>query len=352
MKCVDKSYEGINGLFLSLPDMIYKKDSPQDKRTEGQILDGTHVLSCDFEAYPFVTVDGKGAPVCRALLTCYEGSSTGYVGFFEAFENKEAVLLMLETLCKAARQKGITDLIGPIDCSIYIGYRFKTEGFEGCFTAEPYNKPYYSAMWKEAGFSVCGRYVSYMLGRVLPEHFDQRLEGLYQRCLSRGYTFSSIRKRDFLQVLEEVYRLMSRAYSGFTGYKPISREQFVSMFSYLERVLDFDMVLVARREGRLSAFCICLPNYAELTLGKMSFIKLMKLMRIRRKSKEYVILYLGADKADAGVGSALVHYVAKKMCSKGCPSIAALIKEGGLSAKYYENIHMGRHGYELLSRRL
>ena len=350
MKCLTKQDKETQPLFLSLPAMLYKGDNPQNKQTELELLTGTHLLSGSFEVFPFVTADNQGNPLCRALLTCYLNDSVGYVGFFEAYDDPDGVQLLFDTIARHARERGLTSLMGPVDASIYMGYRFKTDRFEDYFTGEPYNKPYYSRLWRQAGFSVCNSYHSYRLRKVGREDSDEKLERLYQWCLKKGYTFSALQKQDFDKALVEIHSLMMKAYAEFAGFKPLTKEQFVAMFSYLKHVVDFDMVKLAYKDGKLCAFCICVPNYGKLTLGRRNWLKILRFLKIRRSCKEYVVLYLGADSASAGAGSALVHYVEKAICAKQCTSIAALIKAGGISATYYEKTHTAKFTYELFSR--
>lgn len=352
MKCLTKEDKSIQSLFLALPDLLYMGDSPQDKQTEKDILTGNHLLSSTMEVFPFVTVDEEGSPLCRALLTCYPEDETGYIGFFESYDRPEAIKILMDGVARYARQRGLSSLLGPVNASIYIGYRFKTNRFDEYFTGEPYNKPYYARLWRQAGFSVCNSYHSYKLRKVSSEDSDEKLERLYQWCLRKGYTFSALRKQDFEKTLIDIHSLMMKAYADFAGFKPLTKEQFVTMFSYLEHVVDYDMVKLAHKDGKLCAFCICVPNYGKLTLGRRNWLKILRFLKIRRNCKEYVVLYLGADAASMGVGSALVHYVEKDICRKQCTSIAALIKEGGVSATYYEKTHTAEFSYELFSMTL
>lgn len=336
-------------LFLALPGLLYKGDNPRSRKTEKLILTETHPLSGGMTVYPFVVAKDKKVPLCRAILTVYDSEKTGYVGFFEAENNPEAVRLLFDTIRKSAKMLGLQELLGPIDCSIYLGYRFKEDRFDEYFTGEPYNKPYYAALWEQMGFSKCNQYASYQIAKVTPEDSDERLERVLQRFLRRGYVFSSLSKKDFEKCLIQVYELMDRTYAGFVGFKSIGREQFCAMFSSLKNLVDFDMVKLVHKDGKLHAFCICIPNYGKLGLGKMSLLKFLRFLAIRKKADEYVIMYLGADETCCGLGSALVHFLEKSFCIKQCTAIAALIKEGGVSAKYYAKHHQKQYRYSLYS---
>ena len=352
MNCLTCQDPNVRELFLALPDLLYKADSPQSKETERQLLSGTHPLSENMKLYPFVVTEDGKTPLCRGMLTCYEGDTTGYVGFFESVEDDTAAILLLNTIRSFGERLGLTELMGPIDCSIYLGYRFRTDSCRDHFTGEPHHKPYYPHLWEKAGYCVCARYASYRLDRVSAADSDEKLERILQRCLQRGFTFCSLEKKEFEPSLKQIYELLNRRYSGFSGFKPITCEQFGTMFRRLKKIADFGMVKLAYLDGELKGFCICLPNYGTLTLGKMTPLKLLRLLKLRRKAREYVVLYLGADEKCIGLGSALVHYLQKEIHRRQCTSIAALIKENEVSNRYYSSKHIDRHSYALYTKNL
>lgn len=350
MICLNKDDKNIIPLFLSLPQLLYKGDNPQSKKTEKQILTGQHPLSNNMEVFPFVVVSEQNVPICRAILTFYSTDKTGYVGFFESKNDIDAVQLLFDKINEQAKNLGLQNLVGPINCSIYIGYRFKIDGFDEYFTGEPYNKQYYPMLWEQAGFSRCNRYFSYQIGKLSSEDSDEKLEKVLQWCVRKGFTFSSLKRKDFDTCLKQVYELMNRTYSRFIGFKPITCEQFCTMFSSLKYIVDFDMIKIARKNGKLCAFCICIPNYGNITLGKFTLSKAFRFLKIKNNADEYVVLYLGADEGCCGIGSALVHYLEKSFYIKQCTSIAALIKEDGLSNEYYKSKHIKKYTYALYSR--
>lgn len=351
-KCREANNKKLQRLFLKLPTRLYGADCPQDIKTEKQLLQGKHILSPCFEIIPFITTDQNGKAVCRCMLTYYPEDTTAYLGFFEAYDNPEAVQEMLRCAEERAAVDGKSMLIGPVDASIYINYRFKADRFDKTYTGEPYNKPYYPTLWENCGFSVSDHYFSNQLRRVEAKDIDPRLSRLYDRFVARGYRFMSPERRDFDRYLADICDSMMRLYSEFTAYKPLSKEQFSSMFSYLKYVLNFDMVKLVYKEDKLRAFGICLPNYGTLTRGKLTPAKLLQILKIRSKPKEYIILYVGADPSASGLGGALVHDIRNSLHQNDCTSIGALIKEGNVTGEVYDILYTDRFSYVLFSKEL
>lgn len=338
--------------FLSLPGKLYGNDCPQDLKAEKQLLAGTHILSPDFEVIPFITTDRSGQTLCRCVLTYYPGDERAYLGFFESVEEIEPVKTMFRHVEQRALADGKTSILGPVDASIYINYRFKADRFDKTYTGEPYNKPYYPSLWEACGYTVCGHYHSNQLRRVEDADIDPRLVRIYDRFQERGYRFVTGRKEDFDRHLGEIGPVMMELYSGFTGFKPLTQQQFLSLFSYLKFVLNFEMVKLVYKDDKLRAFGVCLPNYGALTRGRMTPWKFLQLLKIRRKPEEYVILYVGAEPGSSGLGGALVHEIRNSLRRNGCTSIGALIKEGNITGRVYDMLYTDKFRYVLFSKPL
>ena len=351
-RCIEVKSEKHKKMFLNFPSRVYiDDDCPQDIKTEKQILNGTHVVSTDIEIFPYIVLDETNDIVCRCLMTYYKDDPVAYLGFFESFNNLSAVKCMFFEAERKALKDGKIKILGPMDCSIYINYRFKIDRFDKTYTGEPYNKKYYATLWERAGYSVCDKYSSNQLRKVEKEDIDERLKKICDRYQQRGYEFMSPTAEIFQDCLEDVYELMMKMYSGFSGFKKLTKEQFVEMYMPLEKVMDFDMVrLVYNKDCRLCAFCICLPNYGSLTRGKLTLSKIMKIKKIKNNPTEYIVLYLGADTGSAGLGGALIHDIRNILYRKGCTSIGALIKEGNVTGRMYEDLYVDKFNYILLEK--
>ena len=347
-RCLTTNDKATQAAFLKLPKLLYKKDCPQNKKTEVEILSGKHILSNNMRIFPFVLVDENNKPISRCLMTCYEGTDDAYVGFFESYNNVDAVKELLSCVVQKAKEEGKSRLVGPIDASIYINYRFKINKFDSTYTGEPYNKDYYPSLWESFGFVVSDNYVSNSMRKVTKQDFDEKLNRIYKRYLERGYKFKSLGD-DFEDRLEDVYELLMDRFSEFRGYQRLSKEQFCTMFSRFKTITNGDMMKFAYKDDELKGFCLALPNYYSNTLGKLTIPKLLSIMKIKRHPDDYVILYAGADKKAPGLGAALMHLIRNELYENQCTSIAALIHEGNMPAQVYTMLHTDQYKYVLMS---
>ena len=338
--------------FLKFPSTLYTEDDcPQNYNTEKLLLNKKHPLSNDIEIFPYIVLNEHDKVVCRSMMTYYKDDNTAYVGFFESHKNIPAVRKMFEIIEEKAIKDGKTKILGPIDVSIYINYRFKVDRFDKTYTSEPYNKDYYAWLWEHIGFNVCDNYISNQLRKVEEGDIDARLERIYHRYKDRGYKFISPTDETYNQCLNDVYDLMMNLYADFSGFKKLTREQFIHLYTQMKAVMNFNMVkLVYNTESKPCAFCICLPNYDNLLRGKLSFSKIARIQELKENPTEYVVLYLGARPESVGLGGALIHLIRNELYKNGCTSIGALIKEGNVTGQMYEDLYVDKFNYVLLEK--
>jgi len=352
-KCLTKDSKNYKKYWLNLPSLLYKKnENPQDYKTEKQILEGTHPISCDIEVYPYVLINSENKPVARCLLTYYPGDDNAYLGFFESENNITAMREMILKVKSKAIEDKKKQIIGPVDASIYINYRFKNNLFDKTYTGEPYNKSYYPGLWEKVEFQICDKYSSYQLRKVELSDNDERFEKLVSRFEKHGYQFMNITPETFDKSINDIYPLLMNRYSGFAAYKELTKQQFLALFSPMKKILNSDMAKVVYKDNELQAFCICVPNYGTATRGKLNIFKILKINSIKKDPDEYVILYLAANEKCFGLGGALIQMIKNELYKNQCNSIAGLIHEGNTSEKYYSELHTEKFEYVLYSQPL
>lgn len=339
--------------FLALPKALYPRERrTQDTKAERAILNGTHPLSGEFTVRAYLAVDDGASPQGRCVLTYYPDDPAAYVGFFECVEDLDVCRALLSAAEAQARADGKEKLVGPLNASFWIGYRFKVENFDEHFTGEPDNLPYYADFWEACGFTVSERYYSNYLRSPTPEDPSEKWEKRLQRALDKGYEIRSLERVKFDEALRDIYRMLVRLYAKFPAFKLISEEQFTALFGSLKYVVDYECVLLGYKDGELAGFFVCVPNYGTLVDGDLSLRDLPAILRIRRNCKEYVILYIGVDRKHLGLGGAFAQTIRQIGQNKGAGSIAALIHEGNSSGVFFRELTTHTARYVLLEKAL
>ena len=339
--------------FLALPKALYPRERrTQDTKAERAILNGTHPLSGEFTVRAYLAVDDGASPQGRCVLTYYPDDPAAYVGFFECVEDLDVCRALLSAAEAQARADGKEKLVGPLNASFWIGYRFKVENFDEHFTGEPDNLPYYADFWEACGFTVSERYYSNYLRSPTPEDPSEKWEKRLQRALDKGYGIRSLERGKFDEALRDIYRMLVRLYAKFPAFKLITEEQFTALFGSLKYVVDYECVLLGYKDGELAGFFVCVPNYGTLVDGDLSLRDLPAILRIRRNCKEYVILYIGVDRKHLGLGGAFAQTIRQIGQNKGAGSIAALIHEGNSSGVFFRELTTHTARYVLLEKAL
>lgn len=335
--------------FLKLPELLYeKKFLTNIKDIEKHILDRTHPLSCDFKIYPYIVLNDKNQIAARAILTKYSNDERGYVGFFESINSVKAVDCLINTIKDKARELGLKRLIGPIDCSIWIKYRFKVDNFDEYYSSEPYNLPYYADLWKSVGFEITDKYFSNRLKVPTEEVDTTRVLDLMKK---RGIEIKNPTPSTLDKYFNDLYGLIVDLYSNFVGFKPITKAQYTALFSEMKKILKLDMAFAAYKDGEMVAFHVIIPNYGVYG-NDINIFTMPKLLSIRNNPKEYIMLYMGANSKGMGAGSAFTVLEAKKMKEYNTTCINALVHEGNSSGRYYDNLLDKKFNYVMMGLEL
>ena len=271
----------------------------------------------------FVACRGN-SPVARCSAAVnprmdVHGERVGTIGFFECENDSDLARGLAERALGWLREQRVTRVYGPMDFSIWWGYRFKTAGFElEPFMGEPYNPPYYADLFEAAGFSPCGTWHSTEIDvRADSEAVHRKQAKLSTRLATTeraGYrivTPPSLRRND--QVMRELYDIIMESYAGFLGFYPISREEFAAIFGDLRRILRRNQLLLAYRGEQLCGVLIQYWDWAPLMRackGRPRFRDALKL-RFRPTPGRWIIAVTGIRRSSitdrSGLASTLFY---------------------------------------------
>lgn len=339
--------------FVKLPQKLYcKRERTNDPKTEIQLLEGNHILSHYFEITGFLVLDERENTLSRCIVTIYPGDKMGYVGFFESINDVKASRQLFEAIEKFCKDRQLAGIMGPLDASFWIKYRLKTNYFERPYACEPYNKHYYFELFESAGFTVSEQYFSNHFHVVDKDYSNKKYEKRLQEMLENGYQIESLKVENFNSDIKKIYELINTLYRNFPGYKEITQEEFIEIFSSLKVVLNLDMVYMAYKGEEPVGFFITMPDYSNNICGSITLIKLIKILWKKKHPKEYVHLYLGVKEEHLGLGTALSEKILEKMRESQIPSIGALIHGKKVTGGYFKELVDKKYEYVLFYKNL
>lgn len=196
----------------------------------------------------------------------WDEKRTAAIGAFKTGTPDAGASLLREaaTLLKA---EGFDAAIGPMDGDTWRSYRSVTQS-DGSppFLMEPVSDPHDVAAFEAAGFDVISGYVS---TRVETE------TAIRERRSSRVgldiVHWDGASPEDFFG---EVYDFSVAGFARNRFYKPITREEFLGMYTPYVAFLKPELILFARRTGgELVGFLFGIPDYAQGPQTKTAILK-------------------------------------------------------------------------------
>ena len=341
--------------FLALPTLIYDKNNiTQNIKDEKKILLNTHSLSKYFKTLKYLCYDSKDKVIARAIVTLYPDKNEAYIGFFEAFDNKEAVKELLKKIENELEENSIDRIVGPIDSSFWIKYRLKIDNFnEELYIGEPYNEEYYYNLFIDNGYSLYKTWTSNIYEIKDKNYEPEKYKERYNQFTKKGYKIVSPRtKKEFEDSFKIAYKLIMELYKDFPIFKNISEDDYYKYFSFYRVISNYRFLKIAYYDDEPVGFFIGIPNYKNLLYGKMSFILKLKIMFLRKYSKSFVAQYIGVKKEHRGLGKAIIYTVLQE--AKKCKGkiIGALIEEDKETEKYFDDAVTNKYHYVLLEKKL
>lgn len=335
--------------FLDLPKKLYSKNElMQNENEERQILEEKHMLSKYFTIHRFLVINENKEAFARCIITFYPEDKNAYVGFFECVKDKKVSKMLLDYVEKYIKSEGYENIIGPLNCSFWIGYRFKTNYFGHPYTSEPYNKEYYLDMFKEAGYETYQEYSSNTFLRIEKNQQNDKFSKRLELMREKGYIFKQPDDDTFEDNLRTIGRLILDLYSHFPGYKAITEDEFFELYKDLKKIIKYDMVKLAYYNDEMVGFFVSIPNYGN-AISTMNYFKIIK---NKLFTKEYIMLYLGVTKEHLGLGRALAECMKEELKKNKCTSIGALIKDGNANKVYFKELVDKEYKYILLNKKL
>ncbi len=333
--------------FIRFPQMLYPKDNMESAEETKALLEEKHPLSKYFKLYKFLIYQDKKV-VGRFAITVYPEDDTAYLGFFECVKDSHVAKLIFDTARAFAKDNQFKKIVGPVDASFWMKYRLKINMFDQLpYTGEPYNKDYYYQMFLDNHYKVIEHYTSNVYQTINEDYENEKYSGRYQEFLKQGYEIKSPNMNDFEKDLKEVYRLLTKLYSDFPIYKPLSEKDFVDTFQHYQKVMNPEMIKFAYYQNQMVGFYISIPNYHNMVYH-LNLVNLIKVLKLKKKPKGYVMLYMGVDEAHRGLGKAIVYSIMLELQHSKLPSIGALARDGKITQNYVEELINNRYEYVLL----
>ena len=219
---------------------------------------------------------------------------------FDCFDDKNISHLLISSIEKWAKDKGMTHLIGPFGFSDKDPQGLQVEGFEHIpVIATATNLPYLQNLVEGEGFEKHTDCVVYRL--PIPQQIPAIYQRVYERLIrSKKFHLVEFRSRSELKpFIVPVLRLVNETYRSLFGFIPMDEEE---MFQFADKYLPIlnpaFTKLVTDSENMPVAFVIASPDMSKGIIkakGKLFPFGFIHILSSAKKSRQ-LDLFLGAVK--------------------------------------------------------
>lgn len=275
---VDRIYGGNPCWVRPIDDSIRKIFDPK-----------RNALFAGGEAVRWIARDGAGEVVGRIAAfynrdqAALEEQPTGGCGFFEAIDDQQLANKLFDAARDWLKERGMEAMDGPVNFGSRDSFwGLLVTGFEFQPLYEnPYNPPYYQALFENYGFQNYFNQHTYL--RELREGLFS--DSVYERVKrleeTPGYRFEYISKQNLEQVTEDFRQIYNKAWANFSGVKPMAPEQAQKIMNSLRPILDERLVYFAHYNDEPIGFFIMIPDLNRIIgkfHGKLNWWNKLRLM--------------------------------------------------------------------------
>lgn len=224
-----------------------------------------------------------------------------------------------------AKQRGMTEIVGPLGFSDLEREGLLIEGFDQISTfEEQYNYEYYARLIEDHGFKKEVDWVEHKI--YAPDTPDDKLIRVSQMMLERqGLKIADCpTTKEFLaRYADKFFDLLDRTYADIYGTVPFTPNMKKMMLENFGLILDKkNITLVVDKDDNVVCLGICFPSIGKALQksgGRLTIPALLRLLKAIKHPKVIDLGLVGVDPEYAmkGVSSAVMAELMKNLCYGG-----------------------------------
>ena len=186
----------------------------------------------------------------------------GWIDFIDDAEVSDALLKTVEAWGK---ERGATEIVGPLGFTDFDAEGMLVEGFDQLSTMSSiYNYPYYPEHMAMHGYEKDADWVEFKI--YIPDAIPAKHKRISE-IIMRKYGLKIVKctsTKDINKYGQAIFDLMNEAYSQLYGYSALSPKQIKQYIKMFLPILDLRMVtLVVDSEDQVIAAGISMPSLSE-----------------------------------------------------------------------------------------
>lgn len=224
---------------------------------------------CDadyFLAYKDGKLVGRIAAIVNNRANEKWGSKAARFGWVDFIDDTEVVDALFSTVENWARERGLTEIQGPLGFTDLDREGMLVEGFDRMGTmATIYNHPYYPQHMARLGYVKDVDWVEYLL--KVPDEKWEKAERI-SAIVERKYGLSVVRCKSRSELAKRygnsLFELVNECYADLYGYSPLSKKQIDQFIKMYLPVIDMRLIsLIVDKDDNLVALGISIYSLAD-----------------------------------------------------------------------------------------
>lgn len=261
------------------------------------------------EAQSFMAFrNGEPVGAITAIINRAANEKTGErqvrFGFMDFIDDEEVVDGLFDAVAAWGRERGMTEMVGPLGFTDLDPEGMLTEGYDQIGTmATIYNYPYYVSHMERMGFDKDAEWVEYRI--TVPEGIPekhQRISDIVARKFGLKVKKFTSKKKIKEQYGRAIFDLVNEAYADLYGFVPLTDRQIEHYINIYLGVLRLDDVtLIVDSDERLVALGISMPSMSmalQKSRGRLFPFGWYHLLRAIKGHSDVVDLLLVAVKPE------------------------------------------------------
>lgn len=224
---------------------------------------------CDadyFLAYKDGVLAGRIAVLVNKAANEKWGQNAARFGWIDFIDDNEVVDALFATAEQWARERGLTELQGPLGFTDLDREGMLIEGFDRLGTmATIYNYPYYPEHMNRLGFVKDADWVEYLL-KVPNERWAkaERISAIVERKFGLRVVHCNSRSELAKRYGSKLFELVNECYAPLYGFTPLTRKQIDQFIKMYLPVIDLRLIsLVVDADDNLVALGVSIYSLAD-----------------------------------------------------------------------------------------
>lgn len=244
---------------------------------------------------------------------------------FDFIDDYDVSKALFETVVAWGRERGYTEIMGPIGFTDMDHEGMLVEGFEEFnMSITFYNHPYYLEHMERLGLQKDIDWIEYRIN--VPETFDPRFERICNHLIKKhGYQVVTYDNRKVLYTdALEAFKVIDIAFSKLYGTVPLTPEIIKHALDGYIPLVNLDYICsIKDKDGKIIGFGVLVPSIAKAlkkSNGKMlpfGIFRLLKALKGKNDTLEMFFVAVHPDYQVQGLPAILINTLTPKIMANG-----------------------------------